>query len=114
MSIATTPIDDVKAATQRAFMELLEPELPRAYRLAYGMLRDQAEAEDAVQEAVLQAWKSFGRFRREAPLRPWLFHHLGQRVPRTASRGLVVGRSRLAARTGRGHRPSDRSRSRQL
>ena len=73
MSIATTPIDDVNAETQRAFMELLEPELPGAYRLAYGMLRDQAEAEDAVQDAVLQAWKSFGRFRRGAPLRPWLF-----------------------------------------
>ena len=54
-------------------MELLEPELPGAYRLAVGMLRNQPEAEDAVQEAVLNAWKSFGRFRRGSQLRPWLF-----------------------------------------
>ena len=54
-------------------MELLEPELPSAYRLALGMLRSQPEAEDAVQDAVLKAWKSFGRFRRGSALRPWLF-----------------------------------------
>jgi RNA polymerase sigma factor (sigma-70 family) len=70
---ATTSIEDALAGDQRAFMELLEPELPGAYRLAVGMLRDQPEAEDAVQEAVLKAWKSFGRFRRTSELRPWLF-----------------------------------------
>jgi RNA polymerase sigma factor (sigma-70 family) len=73
VGIATTSIEDALAGDQRAFMELLEPELPGAYRLAVGMLRDQSEAEDAVQEAVLKAWKSFGRFRRTSELRPWLF-----------------------------------------
>lgn len=54
-------------------MELLEPELRGAYRLAAGMLRDASEAEDAVQDAVLKAWQHFGRFRRDAQLRPWFF-----------------------------------------
>jgi RNA polymerase sigma factor (sigma-70 family) len=66
-------MDDSAASDQQAFMDLLEPQLAGAYRLAYGMLRDQPEAEDAVQEAVLKAWRSFGRFRRDSPLRPWLF-----------------------------------------
>jgi RNA polymerase sigma-70 factor (ECF subfamily) len=37
------------------------------------MLRNEPEAEDAVQESVFKAWRSFGRFRRDAELRPWLF-----------------------------------------
>ena len=37
------------------------------------MLRSESDAEDAVQEAVLRAWRHFGRFRRGSDLRPWLF-----------------------------------------
>lgn len=73
MSIVTTPLDSAHAGDQQAFIELLEPEMRGAYRLAVGMLRNSTEAEDAVQEAVLKAWRSFGRFRRDAKLRPWLF-----------------------------------------
>ncbi len=65
MTKAARPAD---AAT---FVALLEPILPAAYRLAFGMLRSQADAEDAVQEAALNAWRSFHRFRRDADLRPW-------------------------------------------
>ena len=61
------------AGDQRAFMELLEPLLPDAYRLAVVLLKTRSEAEDAVQDAALKAWQSFGRFRRDSPLRPWLF-----------------------------------------
>jgi RNA polymerase sigma-70 factor (ECF subfamily) len=41
-----------------------------AFRVAY--LISGSEAEDAVQEAVLKAWRSLGRFRLGAPFRPWL------------------------------------------
>jgi RNA polymerase sigma-70 factor (ECF subfamily) len=56
------------------------------------MLGNRAEAEDAVQEAYLQAWKSFDRFNPGTNCRAWLFkilfhtvsHHrrkwLGRRV----------------------------------
>ena len=53
-------------------MNLLEPTLPSAYRLAFGLLRSEADAEDAVQEAVLKAWKHFERFRSGSDIRPWL------------------------------------------
>jgi len=73
MSLATTLVHEAGGGDQQAFLLLVEPLLPAAYRLAVGMLRSQVDAEDAVQEAVLKAWRHFGRFRRESDLRPWLF-----------------------------------------
>jgi RNA polymerase sigma-70 factor (ECF subfamily) len=63
---------DGKAFDQAAFMALVEPELPAAYRLAVAMLRSEIEAEDAVQEAVLKAWRHRARFRAGSAMRPWL------------------------------------------
>jgi len=42
------------------------------YRAARGVLRDDAEAEDAVQEAWLLAFRSMGAWRGEAKLSTWL------------------------------------------
>lgn len=64
---------DALAGDQQAFMELLEPEMQAAYRVAVGMLRNPTEAEDAIQDAVFKAWRHFGRFRREMEIRPWFF-----------------------------------------
>jgi RNA polymerase sigma factor (sigma-70 family) len=44
----------------------------RLYRLARAALRNDAEAEDAVQEAYLAAYRSMGRFRGESSLSTWL------------------------------------------
>src|ERR1700760_4198490 len=43
------------------------------FRTALSMLGNRAEAEDAVQEAYLQAWKSFSRFTPGTNCRAWLF-----------------------------------------
>src|SRR5512137_1667199 len=42
------------------------------YRTARSILRDDAEAEDCVQEAYLQAFRSLASFRAEAKLSTWL------------------------------------------
>ncbi len=42
------------------------------YRTARSILRDDAEAEDCVQEAYVQAFRSLGSFRAEAKLSTWL------------------------------------------
>jgi RNA polymerase sigma-70 factor (ECF subfamily) len=73
VSVAQALVQDALAGDEQAFMLLVEPLLPAAYRLAFAMLRSDSEAEDAVQEAVFKAWKHFGRFRRDAELKPWLF-----------------------------------------
>jgi DNA-directed RNA polymerase specialized sigma24 family protein len=54
-----------------AFAQLLRPEYSAAFRVAYGLLHDVAEAEDAVQEAAFTAWKKLGNIREGSRLRPW-------------------------------------------
>jgi len=56
----------------RAFDALVEPHWQMAFRLAFLITRDAAEAEDAAQEALLKAWRALTRFRDTEPLRPWL------------------------------------------
>jgi len=73
MILAAPLVQEALAGDQQAFVILIEPLLPGAYRLAYGMLRSESDAEDAVQEAALKAWRAFGRFRRGSDLKPWLF-----------------------------------------
>jgi RNA polymerase sigma-70 factor (ECF subfamily) len=58
---------------EEAFDAMLMPLFPSAYRLAFGMLRDRQEAEDAVQEAALHAWTRRTTFRAGADVRPWFF-----------------------------------------
>jgi RNA polymerase sigma-70 factor (ECF subfamily) len=43
-----------------------------AFRTAYAVCGDAAEAEDATQEAFVKAYRALWRFRRGAPWRPWL------------------------------------------
>ena len=52
------------------------PHLNDLYRAAASILRSRAEAEDAVQEAYLQALKSFHRFTPGTNCRAWLFRIL--------------------------------------
>jgi RNA polymerase sigma-70 factor, ECF subfamily len=65
------------AETRSVGMEAFEAEaLPHfddLYRTAVRVIGDRAEAEDLVQEAYLQAWKSFHRFELGTNCRAWLF-----------------------------------------
>jgi RNA polymerase sigma factor (sigma-70 family) len=63
----TRSADD--AAT--AFVRLIRPELPGAYRLAGYLLRDEGEAEDATQEAVAKAWEQRERLRDDDRFAAW-------------------------------------------
>lgn len=54
-----------------AYAELLRPLYQGAFRLAYGLLHDIDEAEDAVQESAFKAWRKIGNLREGATLQPW-------------------------------------------
>jgi RNA polymerase sigma-70 factor (ECF subfamily) len=56
----------------RAYEELVRPHQEIAFRVAYVITRNAADAEDAAQEALVKAWRALGRFRAGEPLRPWL------------------------------------------
>src|SRR5690348_204071 len=67
--------DDLVTAAQSgdrgAFADLLRPEYRSAFRLAFGLLQDAYEAEDAVQDAAFTAWRRIGNLRAGARMRPW-------------------------------------------
>ncbi|MBI4278053.1 MAG: sigma-70 family RNA polymerase sigma factor [Armatimonadetes bacterium] len=54
------------------FEALLEPHLPRIYRLAYRMAGNHEDAEDLVQEAVLQAYRDYHQRDAAARFDRWL------------------------------------------
>jgi RNA polymerase sigma-70 factor (ECF subfamily) len=55
-----------------AFRTIIKTHNQRLYRIARGVVRNDAEAEDVVQEAYLRAFANLGAFRGEASLSTWL------------------------------------------
>jgi RNA polymerase sigma-70 factor (ECF subfamily) len=62
----------VAAGDHAAFHALMRRYNRRLYRLARATLRDDAEAEDALQDAYVLAYRRIGQFRGEAALGTWL------------------------------------------
>ena len=56
----------------RAYEELVRPHQEIAFRVAYVITRNAADAEDATQDGLVKAWRALGRFRAGEPMRPWL------------------------------------------
>jgi RNA polymerase sigma-70 factor, ECF subfamily len=74
MMFVHTEAELIRAAREgdgSAFAELLRPQYQAAFRVAYGLLHDIDEAEDAVQEAAFKAWRRLGNVREGSSLRPW-------------------------------------------
>ena len=68
----TMLIRRVRDGEHELFYELIRPYERRLYAAAFAILRNQADAEDAVQEAVLKAFKYIRQFRAEARFSTWL------------------------------------------
>jgi len=78
-----------EAALAREFDECLADCPKLAYRVALGVLRNTAEAEDVAQDAMLRAYRNFARLRDRERFRGW--------IARTAWR-LALDRIRAAGR----------------
>ncbi|MBM3679416.1 MAG: siderophore-interacting protein, partial [Actinobacteria bacterium] len=65
-------VDRARRGDGHAFAELVRPHQELAFRAAYLITRNAADAEEATQEALVKAHRALGRFRRGAPFRPWL------------------------------------------
>ena len=61
-----------QASLRREFEERLAECGPLAYRVARGVLRNSADAEDVAQEALLRAYGRFDRLRDRTKFRAWL------------------------------------------
>lgn len=65
-------IEAVLQGRTDAFADLVTPHLGSLTRFARMRLRNDSEAEDVVQQAVLRAFRGLGQFRREASFKTWL------------------------------------------
>ena len=68
-AVRTEETDPADAARRR-FRELVEPELPRLYRLARRLVGE--DAEDAVQDCLLNAFRKLGQLEHDGAARAWL------------------------------------------
>lgn len=65
--------ESTSTATIHCFESSALPYMKDLYRAAYSMLGNRTEAEDAVQEAYLRAWRAFDRFEPGTNCKAWLF-----------------------------------------
>ncbi len=61
-----------QAGDQAAFGTIVRRYQRAIYRVAYGLTRRAADADDLAQEAFVRAYRAIGTFRADEPLYPWL------------------------------------------
>lgn len=65
-------INRVKAGERELFGQLIDPYARKMYILAYSVLRDEHDAEDAVQESALKAFMRLDQLRSKGAFKCWL------------------------------------------
>jgi len=103
--LVDTETDLIAAARQgdgSAFAELIRPQYRVAFRVAYGLLHNVDEAEDAVQDAAFKAWRRLGNLREGASLRPWFLAIVANQC-RTMSRSRWSSVLKAESPEGEGH-----------
>jgi RNA polymerase sigma factor (sigma-70 family) len=66
-------VERARGGDGAAFAALVRDHQEIAFRTAYLITRNAADAEDAAQLGLTKAWRALPRFRRGAPLLAWLF-----------------------------------------
>src|SRR5712672_2450154 len=66
-------VDRARDGDGDAFRELVGPHRRELQAHCYRMLGSAADAEDAMQETLLAAWRGMARIERRSSLRSWLF-----------------------------------------
>jgi len=83
-------LDRVLAGEDELFYELVRPHQTMLFGMAMAIVKDEAEAEDAVQETMVKALTKLGTFRREARFGTWLAR-------------IVINAARMKLRKNRRH-----------
>jgi RNA polymerase sigma factor (sigma-70 family) len=103
----------IAAGDTSAFENMMRQYNRRLYRLARATLRDRTEAEDALQDAYICAFRSMGSFRGEASLSTWLsrlvLNECYARMRRTLRRENVVPMVSASGHAESMHRIVDQS-----
>jgi len=83
-------VELARRGDRRAFAELVEPELAGAIGAARILARSHADAADAVQDALLSAWRGLDGIRRPEAFGAWFRRHVTRAAMRSARRNRVV------------------------
>jgi len=76
--VGSRPLDEAslvaraKRGDAAAYEELVRMHQAIAFRIAFVAAGDRADAEEAVQDGFVKAHRALGRFRDDAPFRPWI------------------------------------------
>ena len=66
-------VERVKGDDPAAYDYLVSKYMKRVVSIAWGIVRNAADAEDLAQEAFVRAYETIGRFKSEQPFGPWIF-----------------------------------------
>ena len=84
-----------RAGDGDAFRALISPHLPVLHVHAYRMLGSLDDADEAVQDVLLRAWRALDSYRGQAPLLHWLY-----RITTTSSLKLIHAKGRQPVPAG--------------
>ena len=97
-------VERAKNGDVNAYEALVQQYQELAFRVAYQVTGNAADAEDAAQEAFVNAYYALGRFRLGAPFRPWLLRIVANearnRRSAAARRIALVERAQVAQASG--------------
>ena len=109
------PLDDTALVERarngdvNAYEALVQQYQELAFRVAYQVTGDAADAEDAAQEAFVNAYYALGRFRVGSPFRPWLLRIVANEARNrraSAHRRIALAERALAAQSSGEAAPS--------
>ena len=87
-------LQKIKAGDKYAYMELVTPFRERLFRKAKSMVKDDDDADDIVQDAMIAGYKSIVNFRAEAGVYTWLC-----RIVINKSKDLLTKRKRMVEKS---------------
>ena len=101
----TELVEQARRGDLRAWESIVRTHQGIAFRTAYVLSGSVGDAEEAAQDGFVKAYRALGRFRRGAPLKPWLLRIVANEARNR--RRSAARRERLTLRAAAEIRPGD-------